>query len=486
MRSRKGVTPVIATILLISIATATATVIYSCMSDTSALPEAEPLASSMLESLKTVGVKGSSNGIFDVYVMNIGDIESVVDVLYVKDFTGAAVATIPVNVSIAVGQIVDFQLDSYLYGNGPWSWYEIQGVTARGNKFDMSLFASQSGAQAIGELPEGETDSLYPVVRVIVNGTDVTTGEVLQNLTYVDGQFFDVTTGKLVFDEASSPATAVGFDFETGAYNINPNGDVANLRYAEGNPSSNNVISINVHGDSSGSMMSANFSGITSNYRYSALVLSFGFELNPNDFNSMNGTVQFWDWSKNQYVTSGNGYWEFDSSSIYWVSYGQNNKWHNFTVTMDLGSLIGPNGEWSLILNISTSNNNLNALKFDYLHVKEVTENVNGIDTLFCYQLVGIDESVVTKLLFSTTGIFSANSDYNMAVFNFDTQSWNYFSVIKGSSELQTVAIEVTSSCSSYINSTNFVIIKISPIQGSNSVETIFTDQSRLIVRTLE
>jgi len=155
-------------------------------------------------------------------------------------------------------------------------------------------------------------------------------------------------------------------------------------------------------------------------------------------------------------------------------------------VTMDLGSLIGPNGEWSLILNISTSNNNLNALKFDYLHVKEVTENVNGIDTLFCYQLVGIDESVVTKLLFSTTGIFSANSDYNMAVFNFDTQSWNYFSVIKGSSELQTVAIEVTSSCSSYINSTNFVIIKISPIQGSNSVETIFTDQSRLIVRTLE
>ena len=484
MRSAKGVTPIIATILLVSIATATATVVYSYMGGISVLPEAEPLASSMLESLKTVGVKGSSNGIFDVYIMNVGNIDSVIDVFYVKDFTGVTVATIPVNVSIAIGQIVDFQLDTYLYGDGPWSWYEIRGITARGNRFDMNLFASQSGAQAIGELPEGETDSLYPVVRVIVNGTDVTTDGILQNLTYVDGKFFDVMTGKLVFNEVSSPATAVEFDFDAGSYNIY-HYDVDNLRYAEGIPNSANVVKVNLHNvdSGSGSMMSITFSGSTSNSRYSSLVLSFGFDMNTAAFNGMNGTVQFWDWNTNQYVISGNGYWAFNSDDIYWDTYGSNMR--NFSVIMDLGALTSPNGEWSIMLNLSTNKKNVE-IKFDYLHVKEVIENVNGIDTLFCYQLVGIDESAVTKLLFSTTGIFSANSDYNMAVFNFDTQSWNYFNVIKGSSELQTVALEVSSSCASYINSTNFVIIKISPIQGSTSVETIFTDQSRLIVRTIE
>jgi hypothetical protein len=481
MRQRKGVVPVIATMLLLIITSATVLVLYSYVSGTTVLPDSDQQAGKMLEKLKTVEVKGYADGHYSVFIMNTGDINSTIDTFYVKDFTGNTLVAVPVNVPIAVGETKEFVFDPYLVGQSPWAWYEVVGVTNRANKVTTNLYGYITGASELGEAPSAnEYDYAYNVFNVTIDNIPTASAN-LPNLTAIDGNYYSFLAENWTNSFVSFPTSALEYDINSGIYHTKS--DVSNLNDLSGEPY---VLLYNVKTNGSNCFASGIFSGNTANNKYPQIMLTFIFDVQGSVWDQLTGTIQFYDWSSNEYVTSGNGFYTLNGSTLPYAVPPAQSGFKNFTVILDASALIGENGEWRVLVNITTSNPT--TIKLDYFTVKEWVDSPHMFETIFWYQANNvIDENNVTNVLFSMTGIFPSSSSYWFMVWNFDKNGWYALGQFQGTSDVQTVIFQIDWPCSSYIqNGTKNVEVKVLPTQPLPSSELIRIDQTRLIIRQIE
>lgn len=471
---RKGAVPVIATVLLLAIISAMVLVVYSYVNGATVLPDTGQHTGKMLEKLKPVEVQGWADGRFNLYFMNTGSVDIVVDMCYVKDFNGNTLIAIPFNTSVAVGETAVLPFDPYYYGTSPWDWYEITAVTDRGNKYTANLYGFFSGGYELGKGPEeNERDKFYNVLKV--NGTSTYSSN-LSTLNTIDGKYFNFDSTYLISKYTSKCTDSYSFDISSG--NWKKKDPIPALLMADKD-------TINYEGKLANgtTYVLANFSGQTLNLKYSKVGMNFTF-FTQSSLN-FNITVQFFDWNRNAYAIAGqNGYRIFNQGNLIPADDVGNN-YYNVTAKFDANGLIGQHGEWSVLLYIMTNETPQPNYKFDYFSVSELADYINSFETLFWYQIDPPSENNVTNMLFTTTGIFPSNSSrYRFSIFDFDYPCFYYLGEVAGSSSVQTVIYEVNQFCSRYIdNSTKQVCLRIMPVDDLPSLAEIKIDQARLIVR---
>ncbi|MEM3449536.1 MAG: zinc ribbon domain-containing protein, partial [Nitrososphaerota archaeon] len=103
MASRKGVSPIFASILLIMIVVASASVIYSSVTRLTATGPYQ--TSDLLEDLKIINVAADSDHVY-IYTLNRGGIDAVVDSVYVEAPSGTLLMRVPVYYNVSAGEIV--------------------------------------------------------------------------------------------------------------------------------------------------------------------------------------------------------------------------------------------------------------------------------------------------------------------------------------------------------------------------------------------
>ena len=101
---RRGVSPIIASLLLILIVMASASVIYVSINPLASLPS--PQTQPLLENLKIVNV-GVEGDYLYIYVLNRGGIDVTVDSVYVESLFGTLLVRQPVYYSIPTGEIIE-------------------------------------------------------------------------------------------------------------------------------------------------------------------------------------------------------------------------------------------------------------------------------------------------------------------------------------------------------------------------------------------
>lgn len=490
MRKRKGAVPVIATMLLLTIVAAAALVVYGYVSGASVLPDSDQHTGKMLEKLKTVEVKGYDDGQIRVYIMNTGSVDSVVDVFYVNDFNGNPIFTIPVNAEIAVGETKEFIFDTFVIGNGPWSWYEIMAVTERSNKVRANLFAFYSGAYELGPRPgEFESDSGWFVSNVTQNGVPVDPGvlpDLIDNITYIDENNFNQSTGDVETRNTPHPISSFEYNTSSTKFDDPMTDPIEWLETAEGTPE---VFDYQVHLDPVTGFRWVKFqmTGNTGNMKYPMLNFEAVFYINPSNWaaREINGSIQFYDWVAQKYVTTGNGFFTYTKGNL---TGGANNYWNLTTGSFPRGNLINEQGEWKVLFNYSTNRNT--EFKLDYIAVTENNTYTNDIETVFAYDLNGINQTKVTRILFSMTGIFPEEASfYWFSVYNFDERRWDYLGTILGSASPQTATFEVVlPQCQSVISDSpdpGIIEARISPGEEITQPIEIQIDQAKMILRQL-
>ncbi|MDD1775789.1 MAG: hypothetical protein LUP94_00375, partial [Candidatus Methanomethylicus sp.] len=422
----RGVSPVVATLLLVMIVVAAAFVIMGIVRSDMFSPNTGYQVNKDLENLKTVQVKALQDDTFRIYVLNKGGVDIVIDRLYMKDGFGNVVAVVTVgNVTVKVDQIKEIYVDGY--GLDSWKWFDITFVTERGNQFNAELYG-KLGANFPYNPYFNMSEYLFYVSRVTVNDMIVNNSQVYQNLSRIDGSTYNLASQYMVdLGNVSTPASSYEYDFGEGQY-ATPKNNIAGLAYPDG---LSNYIQYETKVDPAGvCSLSAQFNGKTGNYKYPYMMLTFIFDMNTARLPSMRGTVQFYDWVLNAYVNSGNGFLWFDQNNATLTSY----IFQNFTTMIEKGNLLGPNGEWSMVINMTTDNPTV--MKWDYIAVTEMLIYFNGIETILHYNVSANvnDAARVMKLTFSTTGIFPlATSSYWFSVYNFNTNQWQYLGLIVGS-----------------------------------------------------
>jgi len=482
MKRSRGAVPVIATMLLLIIVSATVLVIYSYVSGSTVLPDSDKQVGRMLEKLKTVEVKGYADGHYSIFIMNTGDVDSVIDTFYVKNFTGNTLLAIPVNAPLAVGETKEFIFDPYLVGQEPWSWYEILGVTDRGNKVQTNLYGFYTGAYEIGDWPEnGEIDTKFDVFDVTINGTSTPLSN-LPNMTAIDGNYFGYLANNWSSVITTNPSGVFDFDLNA-SYNPHYDKSYGYDLFHLTDFGSSTVLHFNIQSQGGNYFLSSIFNGTSTMLRYPTIAVTFVFDLEGSGWSTLNGSIQFFDYSHNEYVTSANGYFKFvDGTTLDDADHPPaSSGYKNITVVADAANLLGDHGEWSIMLNMSNEDNN--NLKLDYFAVIEITENAAPFNTIFWYNVAGINENNVIQIIFSTTGIFPTSGvGYEFVAYNFDDNSWDTLGAFQGSYSIQTCVLEVSSSCSSYIG-TDAILTRIIPLQDLPSTDMVYIDQSRIIIR---
>jgi len=471
--------PVIATALLLIVAMSAALVVYAYVSGATVVPDTDQHVGKMLEKLKTVEVKGSPNGDFKVSIMNVGTNDAVIDMFYVKDFDGNTIAVVPVTVPIGVGETETFLFDSWVLGNGPWSWYEIYGVTQRGNTVRANLFSFLSAAYELGDRPSGnEQDYLCGVENVTIDNIPTPPAN-LPNLTAIDNNYFGFPATNWNYTGVSFPTSVFEFDMDDGIYHSK--GDVSYLADLTGEPY---VLLYNTKVDDTTSFTSGNFSGNTGNYKYPKIIITFIFYVQPSRWAELSGTVQFFDWSANEYATSGDGYATFDGDTLPYGIPPAQSGFKNFTMEIDKGAWVDSDGKWNVLVNITT--NNPTTVKLDYFTVQEKVDYIHGFETVFWYSVSSdIDENNVTDILLTTTGSFpSSIAGYWYQVFNFDTGVWDDLGTFQGTSSDQTIFYDINGDCGKYIDdSTKVIKARIMPMEDLPDAEMLNIDQTRAIIR---
>jgi hypothetical protein len=483
LTNRKGAVPVIATMLLLTIVVASALVVYAYVSGATVLPDAGQHTGKMLEKLKTVEVKGFADGHFNVSIMNTGSVDSVIDVFYVHDFLGNTLTSIPVNVAIAVGETKQFIFDPFLVGQSPWSWYKIIAVTDRANKVTTNLYGFYSGAYELGAGPgENEYDYSYGAFYVTIDGAQVAPPN-LENLTAIDGTTFAYPASNWTNAVVTYPSGAYDLDIVSGQY-ITHAEDIDRLS----NFGSSTVLLFNIHDVYY--FMSSIFNGTVRNVGYPELKVTFIFDMQNSGWTDLSGSFQFYDFGNGQYVSSGNGYFQFNGSSLPiartngYPSAPPGYRLVEFTV--DATDLISNNGNWSVLLNMTSGGQDV--VKLDYFSVTETVSYAYSFETELWYRAIEVtDENNVTQIMFTTTGTFPSGANYTFRAYDFDAGAYSLLGTIVGSPLAQTWIFTIDDSCSRYIDdSTNNVRVLIMPMNDLPESEHIHIDQARMILRQVE
>lgn len=485
---KKGVTPLVATILMVTIAVAAGAVILSFMNSSIVTADAGPEAAKAIENLRIVQVKAGFDKTIHIYVLNRGGIDATVNVLYFKDFNGSIVAVIPVNHSVGVYQIADVIFDGA--GLDIWNWYEVAGVTNRGNKIVSEVPGNPFLNDAIPGPGPNEREYRFGVSEISVNGQVITDPQVLQNLYAIDGQSYSMPTKEFAFIGYNDSGSASYFDL---------NGETL-----EG-PKTGNLDFLSIFGDGKGvhavtnklpdSQLSCTvFSGISQNPEYDRLFLNFSVDLQSGNFLT-SITVQFWNWETNSYATSGNGYWE--QLNMDNKDYGG---YYNFKIPFTSYQLISQGGEWTVMINITASTTGNINVDYDYFALIFGQAYTSGIETILFFNASDHVDYIdnVTKLIFSVTGVFPT-FEGNQTYFWFDAfnyshanpaqKHWQSLGVITGNNNTQTWGVIVSGeSCKSFISDDNYkkVMIRIFPVDDLPYGTTIYLEQAKILVTVLE
>ena len=480
---RKGVTPVVATILMVTIAVAAGAVILSFMNSSIVTADAGPEVAKTIENLRIVQVKAGFDKTIHIYVLNRGGIDANVNVLYFKDYDGNIVAVIPVDHDVKVYEIADVIFDGA--GYDVWNWYEVAGVTQRGNKIVSEVPGNPFLNDAIPGPGPNENEYVFRISEINVNGQVINDPDVLKNLYAIDGQSYSMPTREFAFIGYNNSGTATYFDL---------NGETL-----EG-PKTGNLEFLQIFGDGKGvhavtnklpnsSLSCTIFNGKSQNPEYDRLFLNFSVDIQSGNF-LVSITVQFWNWETGEYATAGNGYWQ--SLNMINNDYGGH---YNFKIPFSSYQLISQTGDWSVMINITAATTGNINVDYDYFALIFGQPYTSGIETILSFDVSSHVDSIsnVTKLIFSVTGVFPPDYYYfwfdafNYSHANPAQKHWQSLGVINGNDNKQTWGVIVNGeACASFIGTDKKVMIRIFPVDDLPSGTVIQLEQAKLLVTVLE
>jgi len=130
---RKGVSPVIATLLLIVVAVAAAILTYIWVTGYMGTLQAQAGAQQVQERIKIEGVEVTNKQISKVYVRNIGDTEVTIANIYLLDASGNVLQSIPTTATLTLEQASSIGVSSSTTLR-PGKTYIVKVVTTRGTE----------------------------------------------------------------------------------------------------------------------------------------------------------------------------------------------------------------------------------------------------------------------------------------------------------------------------------------------------------------
>lgn len=476
----KGVSPVIATLLMIIVAVAASAAIISIVSSSVFTKDSTNEANRIIEDLKIVQVTVDEDKTVHIYIINRGGIDSIVDRLYINDYEGKMAAVILVNKTVGVNEVIDCIVDAA--GMDVWNWYEITGVTSRGNKILSKLPGNPFINDALPPLGPFFHEYVFRVSNITVNGIPILDPYVYQSLIGIDGNSYPIPSKEFAFLGYNNSFAVLYYDLQgetlEGPKNVNINA----LQSLDGN-----VLHVVTNKLPNSSMSSTIFNGTVQNPEYDRFRLNFSASLQNGNF-PVSITVEFFNWKTGYYSTSGNGYWEslnMDNSA----KKGE----YNFSILMDSDSLFSDDGDWSARINITAgTTGNLN-IKYDYLGLILGQSYRYGIDTVLMYDLSQYveDPSNITKMIFSVTGDFPSSTSFWFNAFNYSPHNpadkhWQILGTISGSDQTKTWIFTVTGDCSDFVDQNWIVKTWIFPVDDLPEGTIIKLDQAKLLVTVRE
>jgi flagellin-like protein len=129
---RAGVSPVIATLLLIVIAVAAAVLAYIWIIGYQGTLTQQASTAQLQERIKIEGVEYNSTHTLTVYVRNVGDVNVVIDALYVINKTGTIIgSSTGVSLTLTPGQVNSGTVSATLNSG---ETYTVKAVTTKGTE----------------------------------------------------------------------------------------------------------------------------------------------------------------------------------------------------------------------------------------------------------------------------------------------------------------------------------------------------------------
>ena len=480
--NNRGLSPVIATLLLLVIAVSAAAFILYLSSSAVLSRSSEAEGARIMEDLKIVQVKVDLDRTVHIWVVNRGGVGAMMDRLYVSDFNGGMAAVLPVDTALDPGQMKDIIVDAA--GYEVWKWYEITGVTDRGNKVPSKISENPFTNLAFPGPGPYEVEYVFRVTKIIANGLPEASPETLAKVLSIDGNVYSV---------GSRPGTFIGYNASVSTSYYELNGESLEgpkkvpedaLYYIDGK-----IIHVVSNKLADSSLSSVIFEGKVQNPEFDRFMLNFSATIQNGNF-PVNVTVEFWEWSEGSYIRSGNGYWyqSFDNSAMagnYTLSTGR--IWSK--------GIFSDAGDWKVRINISAATTgNLNT-KYDYLSLILGQKYYEGLEVILSFDTSNnaYNRENVTQMLFSMTGTFPpARSSYWIDIFNYSHSSpgakhWQIIGILNGGESPQTfIKTLPTASSQDFIGSDKNVMIRIHPVDNLPPETYIQIDQAKLIITVAE
>jgi len=177
----KGVSPIIASILLILIVVASAAVVYTSISPLAALPPSQ--APTILESLKIVQVSAEGNYL-KIYVLNRGSLDATVDSVYVESTSGTLLLRQPVYYYIPAGETAEIVIPKGTLDLTAPLNFKL--ANQRG-----VLTSSLAIVQTSVIPPTPSLYTFYPMTSPINLGSYIS-GSLPSSVQYIDGSYYTI------------------------------------------------------------------------------------------------------------------------------------------------------------------------------------------------------------------------------------------------------------------------------------------------------
>ncbi len=137
--NRKGISPIIAVLLLVIIAVAAAVLTYLWVLGYIGTVQQQGGTESLQERIKIEGVEISGGTINTVYVRNIGDVNAEIDTVYLIDPTGSSTDCDVSNTELTPGTLSEIDTSGCGFGVTSGETYVIKVVTTTGAEASYSF-----------------------------------------------------------------------------------------------------------------------------------------------------------------------------------------------------------------------------------------------------------------------------------------------------------------------------------------------------------
>jgi len=143
---RRGISPVIAVLLLIVIAVAAAILTYVWLTGYLTSQFGSVQTTQLGEQLKIEAAKLETNGNYDIYVRNIGDTDVVIDTVYLLASDNSLITSDDVSITITAGSVAEVTgTFSDTTGITAGKTYFIKLVTSTGTEVTVEVKAKSGG-----------------------------------------------------------------------------------------------------------------------------------------------------------------------------------------------------------------------------------------------------------------------------------------------------------------------------------------------------